>query len=153
MRKVLFLLVFVGILTEAKSQELFASAYTNTVSSPVFKPSISYSNFDNVILPPGYKMRRVGSTLTIAGAAMFLGGIIVVSNASKDSYYNNSTGQQVYSDPMLGVGSLMLVGGVGMMVPGIIFWTKGAKRYNRYLEDLQGSIKTNGAGLAITLKF
>lgn len=152
MRWVLLVFIFAGVYADAKSQDLFASLNTRGVQSPVFKPSFSYKTFDKALLPPGYRMRKVGSTLTIAGAALFLGGIIVVSEADKTSYYNSSTGQQVYDDPMFGAGSLMLVAGVGMMVPGIIFWSKGAKRYNQYLRDLQASVVVNGSGLSVRLK-
>ncbi len=152
MRRTLFLLFFVVISSEIRSQELFVSAERHYTQSLVFKTTLNSPKFDNVVLPPGFKMRRVGSTLTVAGAALFLGGIIVISGADKTSYYNSSTGLYDY-DPQLGLGALMITGGVGMMVPGIIFWTKGAKKYNRYLENLEGSVTTNGTGLAINIKF
>ena len=150
MRKVVFLLMMAGIFTEAIGQDLYASA--GYPQSPVFTSSGIDSNFDNVVLPPGYRMKRVGSTLTVAGAALFLGGVIMISDADKNTYYNSSTGLYE-SDPKLTLGVLMVTGGVGMMVPGIIFWSKGAKRYNRYLENLQGTINTNGAGVTINFKF
>jgi len=152
MRRILFLLFFVGISSEIRSQELFASAENHHNQSPVFKSTFSYPTFENVVLPPGFRMRRVGSTLTVAGGAFFLGGVIAISTADKTSYYNSNTGLYEY-DPQLGLGVLLVTAGVGMMVPGIIFWTKGAKRYNRYLEDLQASVKTIGTGLTITIEF
>ncbi len=154
MRIIIFLLfIIVGICAEeAKGQQLFASANKGQVTSPVFLSTTDYGSFGNVVLPPGYRMKKVGSTLTIAGAAMFLGGIIVISEADKTTYYNYSTGQYEYNDPKIFLGSLMLVGGTGMMVPGIIFWAKGAKRYNRYLDNLQGTVGISGTGLAVRLK-
>ncbi len=152
MRIIIFLLFIVGICAEAKGQQLFASANMEQVTSPVFLSTTNYSSFDNVVLPPGYRMKKVGSTLTLAGAVMFVGGIIVISEADKTTYYNYNTGQYEYNDPKILLGSLMLVGGTGMMVPGIIFWAKGAKRYNRYLDNLQGSVGISGTGLAVRLK-
>lgn len=152
MRIIIFLLFIVGICAEAKGQQIFAAANLEQVTSPVFLSTTNYGSFDKVVLPPGYRMKKVGSTLTIAGAAMFVGGIIVISEADKTTYYNYNTGQYEYNDPKILLGSLMLVGGAGMMVPGIIFWAKGAKRYNRYLDNLQGSVGISGTGLAVRLK-
>ena len=151
MLRLFFLIAFVGVLTSSGAQELYADAQEAPVRSPVFIVN-SASHFSNVTLPPGYRMKRVGSSLTVGGAVLFIAGIVTIANADDQYYYNQNTGYYDV-DPKIYLGSLMLVGGVGMMVPGIIFWVRGAKKYNRYLENLQGSIQTTGTGLAIRLKF
>ena len=82
-------------------------------------------------LPPGYRMRRVGATLTLAGCFL-IGGAVIVKN--------NST---------LPISPAMVVGGVEMMVPGIIFWSKGAKKYRIYQAEQASTtvslqLKSNG---------
>ena len=110
-------------------------------------------NVQDIVLPPGYRMKRVGSALTMAGAALFISGIVTISSADPNYGYNSATGLYTDIDSKYVYGSLMLVGGVGMMVPGIIFWARGSRKYNRYLENLQGLVHTNGTGLAVRFTF
>lgn len=112
-----------------------------------------------VARPPGLRMRNVGRTLTIIGSTLLVTGIILTSVADKDTYYYYSyNGQQVdeSGDPKLVLGVLGIVSGAGMTVPGIIFWSKGAKKYNRYLER-QGAaaarIQFRGNGVALSYHF
>lgn len=99
---------------------------------------------------PGLRMRNTGRTLTILGSAMFIGGIILVSNAESTyyTYQSSNYGDTEEGDPKGALGVLMMVGGTGMIVPGIILWSKGAKKYNRYLEkEKSASIQWKGNGL------
>jgi hypothetical protein len=48
----------------------------------------------------------------------------------------------------------MIAGGLGMVIPGIIVWTKSKKKYNRYLmEHPQQSLRINVGGGATGLSY
>lgn len=98
-------------------------------------------------------MRNVGRTLTIAGGAMLIGGIVIFNNADKTIYtYQTSAGTYNESDPKAALGALMIVGGIGMTVPGIILWSKGSRKFNRYLERETACV-INSSGLSLQYRF
>lgn len=116
---------------------------------------VKQSSEDPYAKPPGLRMRNTGRTLTILGGAMLIGGIIMASSAD-DLYYNStysSSGSYSEGDPQGAVGVLMIAGGVGMAIPGIIFWTKGAKKYRSHLENERASINIKGTHLALLYQF
>lgn len=78
---------------------------------------------------------------------MFIGGIIVYSSADKSCYYD-AYGYLICNDEKVYLGALMLVAGTGMLIPGIILWTKGAKKYKAYNEQLQGHVGLNSVSLS-----
>jgi len=87
-------------------------------------------------LPPGYRMRKVGATLALAGTFLVTGGMIV---------HNNST---------LGISLLMMAGGAGMIVPGVIFWKKGATKYKIFLaEEAKSTASLHLMGNGIIYRF
>lgn len=104
--------------------------------------------------PPGLRMRNTGRMLTIIGGAMLIGGIIVYSNADLNYYnsYTTSTGTYTEGDPQAALGVLMIAGGAGMTVPGIIFWSKGAKKYKRHLER-EAAFNFRGRDVSLTYRF
>jgi hypothetical protein len=112
-----------------------------------------------VYMPPGLRMRNAGRTLTIIGGAMLVGGVVVFGSAEETYYSYNSYNGTTYEegDPKAAVGILMMVGGLGMSIPGVILWTKGAKKYNRYLEQHEGeqtvSFNTTGNGVSLRYRF
>lgn len=83
--------------------------------------------------PPGYRMRKAGTIMTIAGSALAIGGLLVYNAADHNMTYNSSTGYYE-NDPQEVLGIVMGVYGVGLTIPGIILWSKGGKKYKRYLE-------------------
>jgi hypothetical protein len=108
---------------------------------------------------PGIHMRNTGRTLTIFGAVLFVAGAAMASTADA-LYYNSST---TYSssgsatvkegDPRGGYGVALMAGGVGMMVPGIIFWSKGSKKYRHYQEQQSTSVAFKNAGISLQFHF
>jgi hypothetical protein len=108
---------------------------------------------------PGERMRKIGRILTVGGVAMAIGGLAVYSN--RDDDYNNGYYQNGYyyyeTDPNEVLGSTMVVLGVGMIVPGVILWAKGAKKYNRALErqaaEQSLSMNLKGNGVAFAYRF
>ncbi|MBT1685851.1 hypothetical protein [Dawidia soli] len=107
---------------------------------------------------PGERMRKAGRILTILGAGMLAGGIIVYGNAD-ETYYNTYTSNGTTyeeGDPKAALGILMMVGGAGMIIPGTILWVKGAAKYNRALkrQDAESvSMNLKGSGIALTYHF
>lgn len=100
---------------------------------------------------PGERQKRTGSTLTIIGGILFVGGVATLASAD-ELYYNKSTsyvnGQQVTTeegDPKALAGFVMVAGGAGMAIPGIIFWTKGTRRYKAYMAE-HGTLSFNVHG-------
>lgn len=96
--------------------------------------------------------------MTILGAGMLVGGIIVYGNADENYYNYNTYNGTTYEegDPKAALGILMMVGGTGLAVPGVILWAKGAKKYNRALErqDAESvSMNLKGSGIALAYRF
>ena len=106
-------------------------------------------------LPPGLRRKNIGTAMTIGGAVLVVGGIAMVSSADA-LYYNYSTGSNgTYDegDPKGALGILMITGGVGLIIPGLILWSKGGKRYKQYLEEQQElSLNMTGSGISLRLK-
>lgn len=102
---------------------------------------------------PGQRMIRVGKTLTIAGSVLFVSGIVMMATAD-EIYYRTTTdfdGNTVTEGDLQGaLGLIMTTGGLGMIIPGAIVWSKGKKKYEAYQSagaSLSLGINKNGAGL------
>ncbi len=108
-----FLIFLVNSISFAQldSSRVAHSSYSSKPSPLFLQPD---APLQKEWLPPGYRMRKVGATLTLAGAFLIIGGVIVDKSSTLD------------------VAPLMIVGGAGMVIPGIIFWTKGATTYRIY---------------------
>ena len=113
-----------------------------------------------ITLAPGLRMKKVGQTMTFCGALLFVGGIAVISSA--DPNYGDthtrytSSGQYEEDDPKYTLGAAMLVHGVGLTVPGIIFWNKGNKKFNRWTEEQRQqnlSLGLGGSGVGMRYRF
>jgi hypothetical protein len=99
-------------------------------------------------------MRNAGRTMTIIGVPLFIAGLIVFNNAD-ENYYNSvttSSGTYTEGDPQAALGILMSVAGAGLTIPGAILWSKGSKKYKRYLER-ESALKLNGRGLTLSYRF
>jgi hypothetical protein len=109
--------------------------------------------------PPGLRMRNTGRVLAIVGGAMLTGGIIVFSQADETYYRYTSTNNGSYEegDPKAAIGIAMMLSGAGMAIPGIILWTRGARKYNTYQKRQQeagtASMKLKGSGISISYHF
>jgi cytochrome b subunit of formate dehydrogenase len=106
-----------------------------------------------ITYPPGFKMRNAGRTMTFAGAALLISGIIVYDQADK-TIYTVQTSQGTYDeiDPKVALGVFMVMSGVGLTVPGIIMWSRGASKFNRYL-DKQTALVFEGNSVALQYRF
>ena len=134
--------------------QLYASArnFESVPSSPV-RLSAPQNVTYKITYPPGFRMRNTGRTLTVLGGGMLIAGIVVFHNADKTVYtYQTSSGTYNEVDPKVALGVLMVMGGTGMTVPGIILWTKGARRFNQYLEQQTACVFT-GTGLSLQYRF
>lgn len=79
----------------------------------------------------------------------------MMNNADQLYYTSTQTqyGTVNEGDPKGALGVLMSIGGAGMMVPGIIFWKKGQKKYNRYLERQMVSFNAGSYGFGLCYSF
>jgi hypothetical protein len=150
-----FLITLTAVCAFISTNAQFASLPTHKEETSTISPLyLEVSDF-HAVEAPGLKMRRTGSTLTIFGAILFVGGVALASSADA-LYYNSTTtnGTTVEEgDPKGGIGVVMGAAGLGMMVPGIIFWSKGSKRFKRYQEEQKALVGLNGAGLSVRFKF
>jgi hypothetical protein len=104
---------------------------------------------------PGERMMKAGRTLTIAGGALLVAGIVLVATAD-EQYYNSYTtsygGTYEEGDPQFALGLVMAIGGVGMTIPGIILWSKGSKRYKAY-QQRESALEINPSNLGLRYRF
>ena len=101
---------------------------------------------------PGQRMMRVGKGLTIGGSVLLIGGVILMSTADEIFYTTTTTNGTTTEegDPKGATGLTMAIGGVGMIIPGAIVWSKGKKKYAAYKAtsaSLSLGVNQNGAGL------
>jgi len=105
--------------------------------------------------PPGLRMRGAGMIMTICGGGLMIVGAIIYSNADPNSgqVYTNSNGT-TYTDGEMdqAMGVLGVVAGAGLTVPGLILWSKGTKKYKRYLET-QTAFNFTKNGVGLTYRF
>lgn len=128
-------LVFVIASAHAQILARAEKPFTSKVSSSPIIVNSGQRVAYKISRPPGLRMRNTGATLTIIGSAMLVTGIIVYANADQNDVRTYQSGgtyyevndNEVYGQALIGIGA-------GMAIPGIIFWSKGAKKYNRYLE-------------------
>ncbi|HYF68531.1 MAG TPA: hypothetical protein VD884_10360 [Ohtaekwangia sp.] len=139
---------------------LFIITATTVIAQPfnsVKQSSVPESDLDHykTDYAPGLRMRNVGRTLTIAGSALLVGGIIVFASADERYYTSQQTqyGTHEEGDPKALLGLLMITGGAGMTVPGIILWSKGAKKFNNYIAREREALSLNLSVTRIGLKY
>jgi len=112
-----------------------------------------------VYMPPGVRMRKAGRILTIIGGANLIGGFILFNSVDDISYTRYDANGTAYfeMDGRAALGIVMMAGGLGMGIPGVILWTKGSRRYKRYLEQHEGeqnvSFNMNGNGVSLRYQF
>jgi len=148
-----------GLLANASTSTSFTSSPVYTVS-PIVQKVQAFDGLGeyHAARLPGERMRNAGRIMTILGAGMLVGGIIVYSSADENYYSYNSYNGNTYEegDPKAALGILMMVGGTGLAVPGVILWTKGAKKYNRALKRQEAesvSMNLKGSGIAVAYRF
>ena len=102
---------------------------------------------------PGERMQTVGTTLTLCGSAILITGIIVTSTTDFNNLVDANDNVNRKEVRHLTYGVELLVFGVGMTVPGIVFWAKGAHKLKRYKRDQNITLGTQGAGLSLKYHF
>ncbi|HEY5916162.1 MAG TPA: hypothetical protein VIU13_02110 [Chryseolinea sp.] len=151
----------VALLLCGSSMAAIGQVFANMGSSEIAPGNLSPIVINDVqrvayktAYPPGYRMRNSGRVMTIIGAPLFIGGLIVFANAD-EMYYNSvttSSGTYTEGDPQAAVGTLMIVAGAGLTIPGIILWSKGAKKYKRHLEQ-EAAFNFTGTSLSLSYRF
>jgi hypothetical protein len=121
--------------------------------SPLYKISKTQTEIpDNA---PGMHKVKVGRGMTIGGSVLLVSGIALAATA--DAYYYNTTttnGQTTESGDLKGgVGVILIAAGVGLTVPGVIIWSKGAKRLKQYKEENNLTFDIRGTSGVLTYRF
>jgi len=149
MRIVLVCMVILGSMT-CHAQNL-ASIQENF--TPAVPGIALHLNRAEPVIIPGTRMRNTGRILTIAGIPVLIGGIILAATAESTHYTYNSGpyGDYEEGDAQGAFGVVMAVGGAGMIVPGAILWSKGAKKMKRY-KEIEG-ISINYTGTTVALRY
>ena len=129
---------------------LGAAEENTAVVSPIVQKKAQRIAYE-ATTPPGLRMRKVGMIMTMCGGGMILAGAIIYSNADPNAgAVHTSTNGTMYTDGEVQqeLGLLCVGAGIGLTVPGVILWTKGTKKFNRYLETQTAfNFTRNGAGL------
>jgi len=164
MKKVITLLFLLSAGVSLKAQTLARYApsgnpdQAQTSVSPMYRQVYSAPMHITKFVIPGEKKKKIGSTMTVLGGALIVGGIAVYASSDPNyerTTYNSTTGayETQTIDPKRVLGVFMMVAGTGVAVPGVLLWTKGARQYNRYMAEqgqtsLRFGIGNHGAGLA-----
>jgi len=105
--------------------------------------------------PPGLRMRGAGMIMTICGGGLIIAGAIIAANADPNAgqtYVGNNGATYTDGEVDQAMGVLGIVAGAGLTVPGVILWTKGNKKYKRYLET-QTAFNFTRNGVGLTYRF
>jgi hypothetical protein len=151
------LLSFLLILPFFSQAQFIANA--KFTSTPIESAYVSNSSDVNTTLSsdlPGARKTRKGTVLIVTGSILAgLGtSLLATSDGVVSAKLNESKGNGTYGAANLRaeLGTLLIVGGVGMLVPGIIIHSKG-KKMNRAPEaENKVSLHMQGAGLKLQWK-
>lgn len=104
------------------------------------------------------KMKRVGTSLGLAGGVLTVSGIALVSSANWETHTYNGNTSTTTTDSEGITGLLMLVVGVPLAVTGIVLGTIGARKTKSYQERLNKlsfnlDCSPNKTGVAFTYRF
>ena len=102
---------------------------------------------------PGERMKNVGTGLTLGGSALLIGGIVLTSTTDFDhiTHDNGDLNEREFRHLVYGIDVIVL--GIGMTIPGIILWSKGAHKISRYKKEQHITLGTKGAGLSLQYHF
>jgi hypothetical protein len=103
--------------------------------------------------PRGLRQRNIGRALTIGGVGLGFAGVLVFTDARKGSVIANGQVTQEPETAKMLAGIYLIEGGLGMVIPGIILWKRGQKKYNRYLEEQSVSFHSTGNSFALRYRF
>jgi hypothetical protein len=159
MYKILLLISFVVISVSASAQ--YANRQYARVTPVSLNLISSFTTETSTTRVPGERMRNVGTSLILGGVVLEVIGIATLSTVDglelgvgSFSYQSSNPNDEDQLPTKAFVGLLGVVGGIGMMVPGIIFYSKGTKRYNYYKNhEKELAIHVQGAGLSLKYHF
>jgi len=157
MKRCIVVLVLLGVCIGGHAQyyHALAAAEVNTaVVSPVIQKKTMRPLYE-VTRPPGQRMKSAGMIMTLCGSGLIVAGAIIASNADPNSgqtYVSNNGSTYTDGEVDQAMGVLGIVAGVGLTVPGVILWTKGAKKYNRYMET-QTALNFTRHGMTLSYRF
>ena len=109
--------------------------------------------FQNDARPRGLRQRNIGRALAIGGSILGFSGVLLFTDARKGEVIYGGQVTQTAEVGKMTAGIMMIEAGIGMLIPGIILWKKGQKKYNRYLEQQNVSVNTSGSQIYVRYSF
>jgi hypothetical protein len=110
-------------------QYQWSSSLTLAVEAPKGTYNKHISDYQQEEIP-GMKRRNTGIALTVLGTVLLATGIALVATASSLSYSASTStygGSQSSGDLGGALGVLAIPASLGLLIPGIYQWTKGAR--------------------------
>jgi hypothetical protein len=144
-----FVVVPAMILVSFTSRAQFSvlASSRDPILRPLPEKYVASVSFDE--RPPGLRQRNIGRVMAIGGAVLGFAGVIVYSDARSGRVIAQGTITQSPEETKMLAGAQMIAGGIGLLIPGVILWKKGQRKYSRYLERQSVSINPAGAGLSL----
>lgn len=158
-KHLLSLFITLSVVASARGQHMSAESVallqTSVNQSPLIINGVQRQHYKIPRLP-GERMIKVGRTLTIIGSVVAIGGVIMYSQRDPDYYrqtYQGGTYYDVDTDPKAILGQALFGLGVGMIVPGVLVWTRGVKTHRRYLEKNSQSLYIPAGKVGVGYRF
>jgi hypothetical protein len=150
MKNVAFFATMFILCLQASGQEMYNRSSFMT-DDGLFSNSLL--NRLNEPRPRGLRQRNIGRALTIGGISLGFAGVLVFTDARKGRVIANGQVTQEPETAKMLAGIYLIEGGLGMVIPGVILWKKGQKKYNRYLEEQSVSFHSTGGSFALRYRF
>jgi hypothetical protein len=153
--------------------KLFLFSLALSLSLPTFAQSQSFASVSTPITfddlsekyqrspstkrpkPPGLKKRNIGRNMTIIGGAFVVTGLCLSLSASPNTHYNPGVGVSgnYHYDSSYENGLFVANFGMGLVVPGVILWSNGRRKYKEYKNQSQESLSLHSMGSGFSLRY
>jgi hypothetical protein len=144
---------FLSIVSQAQHVMNVSQSNTALTRADLLNPEVGYS-IAAASDSPGSRKKHKGSVLMIVGSVLLINGVVTLatSDGFVSIYFNESKGNGTYggADLQAEAGVLLIAGGVGMIIPGAIIYSKGKKEFSTYQQENKVSLHLNGAGLKLS---
>lgn len=110
------------------------------------------------VSPPGLKMKRIGTAMTIVGGAFIVTGVVMMATADEirfSNYQVDDDGNVEESGDNQGYyGVLFTANGLALTGTGIVLWKIGARKYRNATQTQSNlSIGPTRNGVGLRLRF
>ena len=141
---------FMGLVASRDLQSISASRRLLAEPSGVY--SVQREMY-KIPQEPGQRMMKVGKILTGCGAALVITGILVYNNRDPNYSTQGTYGTTYGDDPHEAGGALLVTAGTSMIVPGVLIWIHGSKKYRRHLEKTTQGLYVPAGKVGLSYRF